>query len=701
MFLKKAVLFLTAMISIAVFADEFDAPVLKDEWREEVLNSLDLNYPGLEKAKKLYLAGDKKAASREFVKYLRGKKQPAFYVNSLKNYDKSRAAQGLDYTYTYGKISHKFPDKKINWFFNKTRETGRLDYEWQWQLNRMPWFPAMAGAYAETGNAAYITAFVRQLRSWAVACKQPPNNSGNGPDSVWRGITCGLRLYRFWPPAYVAFIKTKEFTDDDVLTYCYLTLIQSRHLKKYNNIGNILTMEMRGLFTFGAMFPEFKEAADARRYAVKTLYNSAKGMLLEDGFLNELTTGYHRLVVANVYEVAVLADECGVKDELPADFVSLLEKSFEVLVKMSTPAFDAPLTNDSGHSRLVSFFAPAAKLFPHRKDFLWVASNRRKGSVPDYLSTVLPWSGLVIMRGSWERDASYLVFDIGPLGVKHAHQDKLNIAIWQGEDQLLYDDGGGNYAKTESRKYTVSSYAHNLITVDGLPQVTSATMKNRRLSAPVSGDLKSDGKTDFARGIYDQGWGSSGNRIVRQERQVLFIRPNIFLVYDRMIPTKRGANKEHTYQARWHVDTVKMLPLYPGHPAMISTPESTIELPKMRGNPSGKRGKLIVAPLFTVGMKTAQLSGQDKGRFNELAGIFAFHPYRTTTTVTHELKGKGEVEFLTMFITLGNKENSPVRSIRQLDGKQVEISFYDGRILTVSTENKTIKAIFRNRKVSK
>ena len=55
-------------------ADELDLPVLKESWREEVLNSINWDYPGLEKAKKLFLAKDKKGASAEFVKYLRKKK---------------------------------------------------------------------------------------------------------------------------------------------------------------------------------------------------------------------------------------------------------------------------------------------------------------------------------------------------------------------------------------------------------------------------------------------------------------------------------------------------------------------------------------------------------------------------------------------------------------------------------------------------
>ena len=219
-------------------------------------------------------------------------------------------------------------------------------------------------------------------------------------------------------------------------------------------------------------------------------------------------------------------------------------------------------------------------------------------------------------------------------------------------------------------------------------------MKNRKLEKPVSGDFTSDGKTDFARAVYDQGWGTSGNRIVRQERQLLFIRPNIFIVFDRMIPTERGTKKAHTYQARWHVDTLNMSEIIPGHPALISSPESTIELPKMRGNPSGKRSKLIVAPLFTGGLTVKTASGQDKGKANEFAGIFCFHPYRTTTTVMHNRSGMGEQRFLTMFLTLGNKEKSPLKSIRQVNENRAEVIFNDGRTLVVSIEKNKIKANF-------
>ena len=34
--------------------DEFSQPLLKDEWRDEVLKSVNWDYPGLENAKKLF-----------------------------------------------------------------------------------------------------------------------------------------------------------------------------------------------------------------------------------------------------------------------------------------------------------------------------------------------------------------------------------------------------------------------------------------------------------------------------------------------------------------------------------------------------------------------------------------------------------------------------------------------------------------------
>ena len=114
--MKKLSVLLVAFVCISgLFADELDSPVLKESWREEVLNSINWDHPGLEKAKKLFFSGDKKGASAEFVKYLRNKKQPKIIADTLKKYSTQSAKDGLNYTWRKRQHVYTFPNKKIDW----------------------------------------------------------------------------------------------------------------------------------------------------------------------------------------------------------------------------------------------------------------------------------------------------------------------------------------------------------------------------------------------------------------------------------------------------------------------------------------------------------------------------------------------------------------------------------------------------------
>ena len=682
------------LLTAVLRADELDKPVLKEAWREEVLSSIDWDHPGLEQAKKLYAAGDKNGASKAFVACLRAKKQPAVIMEPLKRPNAQNAKDGLNYTWRRPPHVHTFPGRKIDWHYNMTKDIpGMLDDEWQWQLNRMGWFVDMAGMYGKTRDPRYAETFVRQLRSWALACPMPKTRR-NVRGSTWRTIECGLRLSRFWPAAYTAFITSPEFTDDDVMMYCYLSLIQRRFLERNHTTGNIFIMEMHGIYTFSAMFPEFKDAAAARKLALDLLSERIGKMLLPDGFLDELTNSYHNSVVGNMVHIWRIARDCGFAKEIPPGFTAPLERSFDAQLKMMTPAFDMPMGNDTVHARLWQNFANAVKLFPGRQDFLWVKTQRKAGKAPKFLSCVMPYAGYAIFRESWEPEANYLAFDIGPLGMWHMHQDKLNITIWKGQDQLLYDDGGGSYAHSKFRRYATSTIGHNLVLVDGLGQLRDRwKMSDRTAQSPITGDFFSDGRTDYARGVYNQGWGTLDNAIVRHEREVLFIRPRIFVVLDRLIP--KDAEKPHSYQARWHVDTVKLLPALPGHPAVITTDKTTAgPRERVRRNPA-ERARLVIAPLFTQNVSCSSLSGKLDGDWNTLGGFYAQNPHRKTTTVLHERSGKGEQRFLTLFIPLGAKEENPLAAIRQTGDYSAEVTFKDGSVLTAGSVDNRLRATLK------
>jgi Heparinase II/III N-terminus len=58
-------------------------------------------------------------------------------------------------------------------------------------------------------------------------------------------------------------------------------------------------MEMNGLFTVGALFPEFANGTSWRRFAAETLHEGAQQDFLPDGMWNELTTGYMQVTENN------------------------------------------------------------------------------------------------------------------------------------------------------------------------------------------------------------------------------------------------------------------------------------------------------------------------------------------------------------------------------------------------------------------
>jgi hypothetical protein len=402
-------------------------------------------------------------------------------------------------------------------------------------------------------------------------------------------------------------------------------------------------------------------------------------MLLPDGMLDELTVSYHQMVVKQASDIIDLAHKYKRDGELPKGFIALLEKAYECQIHCMTPDFGTPLGNDSRHTGLNPHFRPSVRLFPERKGFLWVQSRGKKGVQPKFLSSFLPWAGLIAMRSSWDADANCLTFDVGPLGMRHQHYDKLNISIWKGGEQLLFDDGGGSYAQSSFRRYARSSLGHNLVSVDGLPQTMESTPANRRVSAPINASWTTTAGSDFAMAEFKQGWGSPRNRIARHFRQVLFIRPDIFLVFDRM---RSMDGKSHAYQARWHFDVTEMEPLLPGHPALI-TGAATTGAGRFRQSDPAKRARLIAAPLLTAGLKSQWVCGKDKGKWNELAGIYVQHPYRKAVTVTHDRLGDGDQFFLTMFIPLAPGAVPPIVKIVQNGNYGAEVTFKGGSVMTI------------------
>ena len=615
--------------------------------------------------------GDRAAALRLVAAHYRQRPANAYLVKlAAQKYDAERARRAVLGDVTIVNIPHRFPDGRIDFLFDATAANPPRNNEWLWQLNRMWFWNDMAAAYRQTGDESNAVAFQNQVRDWILNVPPPPpGDNGDRPGSAWRSIETGIRLSRPWPEAFEVFRKSPEVSDETLLMMIASMHEQARHLFNYGSatrpnrfMGNWIAMEMNGVYTFASLFPEFRDAADMRNEAAKIITDALRRQLLPDGLQNELSPDYHSVVFNNNMAILQIARQYGCTAELPEDFLPLLEKAASATLEMATPRLTQPRTNDCYTISTDRVLLPASRLFPDRNDFRWAATGRAEGTPPagETASRFLPWGGFAVMRSDWGPDAAYLCFDVGPLGEAHQHQDKLNINLYKGDDELIYDDGGGQYEQSDFYTYARTSAAHNTVTVDGMSQ---NRQEPRTVSAPIDADWVSNPRFDYARGVYDDGFGPTRQKPAEHRREVLFVKPDFFCVLDTL---KSRDGKAHDYELLFQLDTLKLDPI--------------ADLPGARRSEFNRKYDIVIVPLLPEEEKVTQVSGQTTPRIsgwyngrNEMNR----HP---ATTLSMTAEKKNDFRFATLLFPIPRggeapkvKRLSPTRYTVTGNGKTVEL----------------------------
>jgi hypothetical protein len=646
---------------------------------ETILGSLDLSRPDLLKVKEAAAAKDHAAAIQALAAYLRERKRPAWggLPPGPRNTKIADAAAEGRVVGGLVAVEYQFPAGNINWLFNPTENNPDVAFnpEWQWQLNRMNIWWDLGRAYVATKDEKYARAFVSQMTDWVAECPVPQAVMNKSP-SAWRTIEAGLRTTYSWPDSWFTFLDSPSFTDAAIVTMLGSFLDHARYLRAHPTIANWLAMEMAGLYTTGAVFPEFKESSEWRDFAARTMAAEADKQFLPDGGQVELTPAYHNATIDNVLRIADVARRTGRETELPAAYISSMEKTYDFLLTLMTPDRNLPRFNDSWPVPAQRIYTQALKFFPERQDFQWALDPAGQGRPPEFTSRFLDWSGFAVMRSDWSPTANYLVFDVGPLGFAHVHQDKLNIVLWAHGRELLLDSGGASYERSKWRTWSLSTAAHNCVMVDGLGQdVPEAYPMDKRLTdpasvaqEPINAHWVSTPVSDYARGVFDQGFGPSRLRIATHQREVLFLKPDLYVVADRLSPNDEY---EHTYQGRWH---------------LLSTSTVRDEKTGQVVTTDPALANLAIVPLLTPGLAVEAVSAQEEPEILGWNTRKDMTPPRLPcTTVLHTRNGKGEQRFLTLLLPLKPDQSSPVRRVTQ-DGGDTLVEFNDSRRFRISTK---------------
>jgi hypothetical protein len=480
-------------------------------------------------------------------------------------------------------------------------------------------------------------------------------------------------MSKTWLNAFFYFLSSPSFSNETIILMLKSFVEHAEYLVKFHTKGNWLIHEMTGLYHVGSLFPEFKDSVVWRDVALKSLHEALLQQVYPDGTHYELTTTYHLIALRYFVRTLHLAQLNNYP--LPSTYLARLENMYSYNLFASMPDRSLPGLNDGRPTDIRKSLHEGSQLFPHREDFIWIASDGSEGVLPSANSYAFPFAGQFIMRSDWGRNARYLLFDAGPFGFGHQHEDKLNFIIHAYGRALLIDPGNYAYDRSKWRKYVKSSYAHNVIHVDGKEQHRRGLNSMKYIvQKPLPHVWKSTETYDYAAAHFgilpEEGFGEAREKVAIHERHILYIRDadtphsrDYWLVADILTPSD---DHEHTYEALFHLDTRNV--------AVDMKTKQVVTLNKDSAN-------LAIIPVNDASLSLDVVKGQEDPYVQGWipSGRYGVRPI---PTVVFTRQTRGKTEFIYLFYPLPEGMTVPVKSIAPLRSSselpRLKVEFMDG-----------------------
>lgn len=419
----------------------------------------------------------------------------------------------LRYVGTYG-IEHQF-EGEIDWTYDGSH--GKTP-EWTWQMNRHLHWINLADAYLETGDAKYARAWERELRSW-IAQVPRPDDAGNRRGSAWRTLDTGIRAGSTWPYAFEIFRNSPHVSDEALWLFFTAQRENAVHLQKYPTGGNWKIMETNGLGHVGLMFPELKDAELFVSTALQRAQDEIAAQFFPDGTHQEFAPHYAAAgCITNFYALARLADRNNY--ELPEGFWDSLAHLVNALARIADPDGIAPGLHNSLPIDINQLYADVV-----------AGRSDQEATTPPWAkaeSDLLPYGGYAVFR----RNDTYALFNAGPRGTAHYHDDDLQLLTYFQGHHFAVDPGQPRYTDEPLSRYLRTSPAHNVVLMNGQPHEPAVKIQRPRKPMPISFHGSGAVQIAAAKRALLQGEGAQ----FEHERVVLDVEDFGWIVFDRLIP---------------------------------------------------------------------------------------------------------------------------------------------------------------------
>ena len=588
------------------------------EKMKSIFENLNMEYPGLEKSKIALKEGNLEVACGLLLDYYKNspaakrqiKEQPPASLKTSSSADSIVAD-----IYTFQNISGQGPrmsDGHLKWSHNGPED----DIEWAWALNRHYPVAYLLPEYYETGNPEYLKYIDSFIKDWIIQSWPYPGVKSN--TAMWRGLEVSFRE-KVWAQVFYQFINSEYISDATRLLILSSLPDHADYARRFHAQNNWLTMEMSGLATVAAYWPEFENSKEWLEYSIVTMSESMKEQVYPDGAQTELTSSYHFVALNNFNQLNEIGKKAGF--ELPELYMKTIENMWNYLATTVRPDGYGILNNDADLVYNREMILKAAEEF-HREDWKYMASNGKSGNKPVIgPSFIFPWAGQMISRSGYDKDAQWSFFDFGPWGSGHQHSDKLHLSISAFGRDLLVDAGRFAYrgeVADKFRRYATGSYGHNILLIDGKGQVPGPKLAEFPVSEK---NYLITSEYDLASGSFNDYNDLEGK--VKHTRTVYYLRGNFWVVIDRL-----ETDRPRKIEALWHF-----------HPDCLVDRKGEVVAT------NNARGNLQILPAGNQNWKVEMIKGQEKP---EIQGWYSpeYNKYEPNTTAIYSTEIQDDNEFI-------------------------------------------------------
>lgn len=523
---------------------------------EKLFEVINLDYPGLEKAKEYYEADQHYFAAKAILDYYRMRTSVVNPNLSLVNVtanesDHSKANYALDDYRFFVNNYYEDAGKQqpyslkdggaINWDFKPEG----ADDEYQKQLHRHQWFIPQAKVYRVTGKKEHIESWIAVYTDWLKvnADKTPPVLN----QTTWWQLQVATRLYD-QVELFEYYKNATQFTPQWFSTFMVYFAEHADFLVEHPySDGNILVSQANALAFAGVLYPEFKNAETWMNTGYTILGQEVKTQFLEDGMHFELDFSYHISAIGDFYESMKLADANNLSGKLPADFKESLRKAAEVVMHFTYPGFFdtkfsgylVPGFNDTRQtswtrSVLTKNFNRHIEMFPDHQELIYMANGGKQGTRPGIEPVSFGKGGYHVLRNGWEPSSTMLIhsnnydYNANPLQVwSHNQPDNGTFELYHNGRNFFPDTGVFAYSggDNKDRKEYRQTKLHNTLTLDD-KNITTAKGTLLKNSTETYGDV-----------IVTE---NQGYEDLKHRRYIFFVDKEFFVLVDEGVGTGEG-----------------------------------------------------------------------------------------------------------------------------------------------------------------